>query len=470
MKKIQKSRFQKKLRYFIWISGIFILLMMCNKNVVETRTTIDIYKDIYEEDDHPWQSWPIVVNTTSHQLHTFHNINDVDWVYFYGHAGNEYEIKAYPCDTFINLSLTDPNGKILTSETGNPIQTICYLPWLCKKDDYYCLKIEPSLELPEGGEYYLTIEYEQAASPASVLGRVVNTKGEGLNGLRVNFISSGKKYSTLTGSLQNVRRNNLDLLKINGWYFILNLVSGVYDLILTEDDPNIILKEAPSVLIESYQINKIKDIVIHYNGHEADAVSSFDLVYTQYQNEKVKNYPVWEDKDGDGSTNLDEFLGGTDPDDPNNTSRDIYIPGGWSMISIPLISVNTSITGLFNDAVVMYEYENGLGYKRVEKADDLKAKKGYWILLLEGKNYNLTGQPVQYHTLSLNKDGWNMIGGCTSPARSSTEGCHIDVIYGYKQEAGYEQIPSSECLEPGRGYWILLNGIVDKCKLRVEAN
>jgi sugar lactone lactonase YvrE len=50
--------------------------------------------DIYEPDDTFLQANVIVVNYPTPQPHTFHHIEDVDWVKFYGVAGQEYTIEA----------------------------------------------------------------------------------------------------------------------------------------------------------------------------------------------------------------------------------------------------------------------------------------------------------------------------------------------------------------------------------------
>jgi hypothetical protein len=61
-----------------------------------------------------------------------------------------------------------------------------------------------------------------------------------------------------------------------------------------------------------------------------------------------------------------------------------------------------------------------------------------------------------------------MIGGCRYEARPTTSGCDIDIIYRYIQGAGYIQVPDSEDLMQGRGFWILLKGVANQCQLTVE--
>ena len=139
---------------------------------------------------------------------------------------------------------------------------------------------------------------------------------------------------------------------------------------------------------------------------------------------------------------------------------------GWKMISLPVIPNTPYVSDIFPDAVVVYGFERGTGYKR---ANDLEAGKGYWILFNEARTYNLQGQSFPGYTQTMNADGWSMIGGCSTPAQAATDSCSISVIYGFKQDTGYKRVLSSENLDPGEGYWLLLNGIEGECRLSVEA-
>ena len=60
------------------------------------------------------------------------------------------------------------------------------------------------------------------------------------------------------------------------------------------------------------------------------------------------------------------------------------------------------------------------------------------------------------------------MGGCSYPAHFTIDNGNIDVIYQYAPGSGYERIPASENLEPGKGYWMLFNNITDKAQLHVE--
>jgi hypothetical protein len=155
--------------------------------------------------------------------------------------------------------------------------------------------------------------------------------------------------------------------------------------------------------------------------------------------------------------------------DPNGpVTRDMDLPAGWSMISIPIIPENVSVSSLFPDAVVVYGYKNGMGYNRIQEDENLEAGKGYWILFNEEQNIKLTGKPIVNYTHQIEEDGWSMIGGCTLDAKASSAHCSIRVVYRYVQGTGYQRATESEMLKPGQGYWIQLNNVEDQAELRVE--
>jgi hypothetical protein len=147
---------------------------------------------------------------------------------------------------------------------------------------------------------------------------------------------------------------------------------------------------------------------------------------------------------------------------------EMNLEAGWSMISLPVEPVNAKLSELFPSAIVVYSFENGKGYMLVAKDEELQPGKGYWILLDQDQTFVLTGQPVHSYNLSIDEDGWAMIGGCTTGALPITDNCNIGVIYRYVKGAGYQRILETENLEPGKGYWILFADISDQSGLIVE--
>jgi hypothetical protein len=147
---------------------------------------------------------------------------------------------------------------------------------------------------------------------------------------------------------------------------------------------------------------------------------------------------------------------------------DLHLPAGWSMISLPVIPQSTSVSNLFPEAMVVYGYETGRGYVRIRDDEELEVGKGYWILCDEEQTYTLSGQPIQSYTKVIHEGGWYMTGGCTSAAQASTDSCNINVIYRFVPGFGYQRVLASEYLEPGEGYWILLEDVADQANLSVQ--
>lgn len=146
----------------------------------------------------------------------------------------------------------------------------------------------------------------------------------------------------------------------------------------------------------------------------------------------------------------------------------IDLPAGWSMISLPVVPTDKKLKMLFPGAMVVYGYEKGTGYVQIGNEDDLEVGRGYWILLGQEKNYTLTGYPIPSYAHQASSDGWAMIGGCTDPSQVIPYGCDIGAIYGFARETGYQQVLASECLEPGKGYWILLKNVAGQATITVE--
>jgi hypothetical protein len=149
-----------------------------------------------------------------------------------------------------------------------------------------------------------------------------------------------------------------------------------------------------------------------------------------------------------------------------NITIKLNITSGWSMISLPVKPANSTVSYLFPEALVIYNYKKGVGYTRVKENENLVAGKGYWILLDKSITYTMDGHSFHNHIFSINERGWFMIGGCTYPAQASTDNGKIGVIYGYIPGFGYKRILESENLAPGKGYWIYLN---DLCQLRITS-
>lgn len=140
------------------------------------------------------------------------------------------------------------------------------------------------------------------------------------------------------------------------------------------------------------------------------------------------------------------------------------LPKGWSMISLPLITGETSVSSLFPGATVVYSYEKSSGYIRVK---ELEAERGYWIHLDSAQTYTFNGKTINDFKLKVNEEKWEMIGGCSFPAKASIKNGDIEIIYKYTPGIGYKQVLESESLEPGRGYWILISNILEHATVHI---
>jgi hypothetical protein len=141
------------------------------------------------------------------------------------------------------------------------------------------------------------------------------------------------------------------------------------------------------------------------------------------------------------------------------------LPANWSMISLPLVLENPTSSNLFPEAVVIYGFQKGSGYVRIQEDEALKPGAGYWILLPEAHTFNLIGQTIVEYTTPA-EDGWFMIGGCNVRAKPILNVGEIVVIYGYVQDSGYKRIPDF-IIDPGKGYWIFFSDTNDQSELRV---
>jgi hypothetical protein len=140
----------------------------------------------------------------------------------------------------------------------------------------------------------------------------------------------------------------------------------------------------------------------------------------------------------------------------NEVGIKMALPARWSMISLPVRPDVPTVAAVFPDAVVVYRYQKGTGYVRVTGGENLEVGVGYWILLEQPQSYVIKGTEITKYMIPV-VDGWYMIGGCSMPADKMVTSGKIVVVYGYTQGVGYERIPDSKPLEPGKGYWIFFS-------------
>jgi len=143
--------------------------------------------------------------------------------------------------------------------------------------------------------------------------------------------------------------------------------------------------------------------------------------------------------------------GDLDDSDPNVSMRfDMFLPAGWSMISLPLMPEDGHVGALFPDAGAMFRFTDG--YEPLGPDNELMVGEGYWIYLDTAQVYVLQGRRVEGVTIPGVRSGWSMIGGCSGLARGSVTHGRIRAVFGFKN--GYHLLDHSATLEPGKGYWV----------------
>jgi carboxypeptidase T len=120
---------------------------------------------------------------------------------------------------------------------------------------------------------------------------------------------------------------------------------------------------------------------------------------------------------------------------------------GWSMVSLPVISSDHSITTLFPSAVSNAFTYNG-GY---QIQDSLAYQKGYWIKYPSKDTLEFVGEPITRDTIYI-PSGWAMVSGIGCPAPTNQIHCIPEPcppMYVYRSM--YLQ-PGT--INPGEGFWI----------------
>ena len=155
-----------------------------------TEVTQKMGPDIYEEDNTYGNASIITVNDTEAQRHTFHDQGDLDWLKFYGVAGETYEIKTenlgVKCDTVITLYESDGTS-IIDTRDDNLYGEEELLSWQCPADGIYYVLVKQydSTDFGQDTEYDLSVYHPTGAGAGIIKGRVVDFSGNGICGALV---------------------------------------------------------------------------------------------------------------------------------------------------------------------------------------------------------------------------------------------------------------------------------------------
>jgi len=164
--------------------------------------------DEYDDDDNEVEWASVVVLGDAAQEHNFYAPGDVDWVKFYGVAGEDYTIEANVLGENANvvLELYSPDGITLLEVQDNEVDSSAdeTLSWYCAEDNVYYIRIinSDTDTYGKGMEYELSIE-RSIAAPAisgSVEGKVSDFySGTPIKGAKIKTGAGNSALSSESG-------------------------------------------------------------------------------------------------------------------------------------------------------------------------------------------------------------------------------------------------------------------------------
>ena len=123
----------------------------------------------------------------------------------------------------------------------------------------------------------------------------------------------------------------------------------------------------------------------------------------------------------------------------------------WNLVSLPLVPLDASVSGLFPDAISAFGFANG--YFEVSELTPCKA---YWVNLAEGGSYTVEGSENVSSCSDTMNSGWHLFGaprGITPVAEIAQDPADIlTSVFGF--ENGYYQ---ADTMNEGAGYWVNLS-------------
>jgi LVIVD repeat-containing protein len=294
-------------------------------SVTRTGGTQNIGPDTYEEDDTYSQANVIVLNDGNPQSHSFHDVGDVAWIKFYGIFDQTYKIKAgnlsVICDAVIEVFDTDG-----TTSLAGPIDEAGEgedesVDWQCPQDGIYYVKITSgNANFGENTRY--DIRVFRPIGIFSVLGGYVSDADSG-DPIKDAKIRSSGNSSAITAT---------------GGAYLMSVLGGLVDIII----------EADGYLTNHYyDINIAEGALVPMDFElEVDTDGDGTGNSTDEDDDNDGMPDVWEeqypgaldplvddgadDPDLDGWSNLQEYLRGTEPDNPNSYPRVNPMP--WLML------------------------------------------------------------------------------------------------------------------------------------------
>ena len=192
----------------------------------ETKVYQSQGEDMYEIDDTPAQARVIVINQGMPQAdgttiglaqpHNFHYAADVDWVMFYGLAGQNYMIQAD--NLGINsqpvIELYGSDATLPIAVESSIIDNKVFLDWQCDEDGVYYVRLWNNANaLETGTEYELSVYIPELPLSGFITGTIKDA-------VTKNAISGAHVITNGKGS---------DISEVNGDFYIVHQ-AGAYSL------------------------------------------------------------------------------------------------------------------------------------------------------------------------------------------------------------------------------------------------
>ena len=143
-----------------------------------------------------------------------------------------------------------------------------------------------------------------------------------------------------------------------------------------------------------------------------------------------------------------------------NVIMTLSMPKGWSLFSLPLLVDDPSVSSIFPEETVVFQYNKG--YKQV---DTLEPYIGYWVKLKSAQDISFKGKAFYSYEKTLFR-GWNLMGGNSQKcAPVSVPPECIESIFGFERM----YFRTTE-FEPGQGYWVKISSECESCQFICESN
>ena len=153
----------------------------------------------------------------------------------------------------------------------------------------------------------------------------------------------------------------------------------------------------------------------------------------------------------------------------NVTSYALSLKKGWNMISLPVTPETTNADSIFSQVPMGYYalFSWDPLNKTYTEPSTVEPEKGYWILVLDECEVNISGASLINYTANLTK-GWNMIGSLAVPTYLHNpddipDGSVLNNSI-YTWSPANQSYISTTKIDPGKGYWILA---LQNCSLNI---